>query len=456
MQIHKKINLLRFLIILIFIIASVFLALTIRLSGVYAEEENKENIEISKFYICSINGIIDPTISNYIKKCLDQALLDNKSLLIIIDTPGGLETSMREIANNIINTSIPVISYVSPKGARAASAGVFIVYSSDIAAMSPSTSIGAAHPVNIAGQQVETDEILMDKVVKDSTSYIRNLATMHSRNADWAEKAITESASITSEEALKLNVINYIASDIDDLFKKIDGIIINKQNMVFKISSENYISENIEMSFFAKFLHLITNPNVAYILFMLGLFGIIYEFAQPGLGVSGAIGVLCIILGLYAFSILPVNYAGLALIVLSIVLFILDLKLNLGGILSLAGIASLIIGSFMLIDTAAPFLQIAKSLIIVLSIAVSVFLIIVIRAVYKVHRKKPVTGSIGMVGTIGIVIENLNPEGLIKTHGEIWKALSLDNKTIRKGSVVKIISVEGLLIHVKRIENTDQ
>jgi membrane-bound serine protease (ClpP class) len=321
--------------------------------------------------------------------------------------------------------------------------------------MSPSTSIGAAHPVNLGSDQGVTKE-QMDKIVNDSVSFIRNLASLNDRNTDWAEKAIRESVSITSEEAIEINVINYIATDPDELFKKIDGTNIEKQNLTFKISTKEYSTKTIEMSFMAKFLHIITNPNIAYILFILGLFGIIFEFSQPGLGVSGAIGVICIILGLYAFSVLPTNYAGLALIVLSIVLFILDLKLNLGGILSLAGITSLILGSFMLIDTAAPFLQIAKSLIIGLSIVVSVLLIIVIRAVYKVHRKKPVTGSIGMVGTIGIVIENLNPEGLIKTHGEIWKALSLDNKTIKKGSVVKIISVEGLLLHVKRIENTDQ
>jgi len=429
-----------------------FIGLSSNLSG---EDINQNFIKINEFYICKIDGIIDPTLSNYISKCLSEAQKEQAALLIIIDTPGGLESSMREIALNIINTPIPVVAYVYPEGARAASAGVFIVYASDIAAMSPSTSIGAAHPVNLGSDQGVTEE-QMDKIVNDSVSFAKNLASLNDRNGQWAEKAIRESVSITSEEAIEINVINYIATDLDELIKKIDGTTIEKQNLTFKISTKEYLTKTIEMSFIAKFLHIITNPNIAYVLFILGLFGIIYEFSQPGLGVSGAIGVICIILGLYAFSVLPTNYAGLALIVVSIVLFILDLKLNLGGILSLAGIASLIIGSFMLIDTAAPFLQIAKSLIIGISIVVSVFLIIVIRAVYKVHRKKPVTGSIGMVGTIGIVIENLNPEGLIKTHGEIWKALSLDNKTIKKGNVVKIISVEGLLIHVKRIENTDQ
>ena len=429
-----------------------FIGLSSNLSG---EDISQSFIEINEFYICKIDGIIDPTLSNYISKCLNEANKEQAALLIIIDTPGGLESSMREIALNIINTPTPVIVYVYPEGARAASAGVFIVYASDIAAMSPSTSIGAAHPVNLGSDQGVTKE-QMDKIVNDSVSFAKNLASLNDRNGQWAEKAIRESVSITSEEAIEINVINYIASGPDELLKKIDGVTIEKQNLTFKISTKEYLTKTIEMSFIAKFLHIITNPNIAYVLFILGLFGIIYEFSQPGLGVSGAIGVICIILGLYAFSVLPTNYAGLALIVVSIVLFILDFKLNLGGILSLAGIASLIIGSFMLIDTAAPFLQIAKSLIIGISIVASVFLIIVIRAVYKVHRKKPVTGSIGMVGTIGIVIENLNPEGLIKTHGEIWKALSLDNKTIKKGNVVKIISVEGLLIYVIQIENTDQ
>jgi len=437
------------------IFTAVFLSFIGLSSNLFGEDTSQNFVEINEFYICKIDGIIDPTLSNYISKCLSEAQKEQAALLIIINTPGGLESSMREIALNIINTPTPVIVYVYPEGARAASAGVFIVYASDIAAMSPSTSIGAAHPVNLGSDQGVTEE-QMDKIVNDSISFIKNLASLHDRNGQWAEKAIRESVSITSEEAIEINVINYIASGPDELLKKIDGITIEKQNLTFKISTKEYLTKTIEMSFIAKFLHIITNPNIAYVLFILGLFGIIYEFSQPGLGVSGAIGVICIILGFYAFSVLPTNYAGLALIVVSIVLFILDLKLNLGGILSLAGIASLVIGSFMLIDTAAPFLQIAKSLIIGISIVVSVFLIIVIRAVYKVHRKKPVTGSIGMVGTIGIVIENLNPEGLIKTHGEIWKALSLDNKTIKKGSTVKIISVEGLLIHVMQIENTDQ
>ena len=432
----------------------VLASFTANSSYLQAQDGDLDMVEVSNFYICRIDGIIDPTTENYMLKCLDRAALDSSGLVILIDTPGGLETSMREISNSIINTPAPVISYVYPEGARAASAGVFIVYASDIATMSPSTSIGAAHPVAISGQQEEADEVIMEKVVNDSISYIRNLADLNGRNAEWAEKAITESVSITSEEALNLNVVNVIATDTDDLLKKSNGAIVEKEGSSFRISTDAYTTENIEMNFLSRFLHVITDPNIAYVLFILGIFGIIYEFAQPGLGVSGAIGVICIILALYAFSVIPVNYAGLALIVLAIILFILDLKLNTGGMVSIAGIVSLLIGSFILIDSDAPYLQIARSLIIGLSLAVSAFLILVIRAVYKVHRKKPVTGSIGMIGSGGKVIEKLNPSGFIKTHGEIWKAISADKKMIKKGSPVEVVKVEGLLLFVKKIKDT--
>ena len=439
--------------VLLFLLFLVFFTGNIRYLQAQNDGSNAE--EVSNFYICRIDGIIDPTTENHILKCLDKAAGDGSGLIILIDTPCGLETSMREVSIRIFNTPAPVISYVYPEGARAASAGVFIVYASDIAAMSPSTSIGAAHPVSIMGQQEEgTDEVLMEKVVNDSVSYIKNLANLNERNSEWAEKAIIESVSITSEEALDLDVINIIATDTDDLLEQINGVTVDKRGFSYRISTDVYTTENIEMNWLSRFLHIITNPNIAYVLFILGIFGIIYEFAQPGLGVSSAIGVICIILALYAFSVIPVNYAGLALIVLAIILFILDLKLNTGGMVSIAGIASLLIGSFILIDSDAPYLQIARSLIIGLSLAVSAFLILVIRAVYKVHRKKPVTGSIGMIGSEGEVIEKLDPSGLIKTHGEIWKAISADKKMIKKGSPVEVVKVEGLILYVKKTKDT--
>ncbi len=444
----KKAHISKFLII--FILIALFF-LTASTNGSEHDEisgnSSKEYTEINNFYICEIKDTIDPPISNHISKCLKKSLDSAYGLIVLMDTPGGIETSMREIIMNILNTDIPVIVFVYPQGARAASAGVFITYAGDIAAMGPSTSIGAAHPVNLGSEQISED--MMEKVTNDSVSFIKNLAESRGRNADWAEKAVRESVSITATEALELGVIDITASGVEDLLQKIDGKLIEKSGKTFLISGKNAVTEKIEMSFTSRFLHIIVNPNIAYILFVIGIFGIIYEFSQPGLGISGAIGVLFIILGFYAFSILPINYAGLALIILAIILFVLDVVLGLSGILSIAGVASLIIGSFLLIDTDAPYLRIATSLIIGASVVISGFLIIVVRATYKVHRLKPVTGESGIIGEIAVVCQDLNPKGLVKVDGEIWKAISDDGKKIKKGQEVMILSLKGLTLTVK-------
>jgi membrane-bound serine protease (ClpP class) len=447
-------NIGKFLILLIFITLFFTVVPTDKtLSGDISNFDNignnsdKNYTEINNFYTCEIKGIIDPPVSNYIIKCLEKSLDSGYGLIILMDTPGGLETSMREIIMDILNTNIPVIVFVYPEGARAASAGTFITFAADLAVMAPFTNIGAAHPVNLGGEQQISGDML-EKVTNDSVSFIKNLAISKGRNADWAEKAVRESDSITAEEALELGVIDFTASNTEDLLEKIDGKIIEKSDKTFLINSRTGITEKIEINFITRFLHIIVNPNIAYILFILGIFGIIYEFSQPGLGISGAVGILFIILGFYSFSILPINYAGLALIILAIILFILDIALGLSGILSIAGVASLIIGSFLLINTSAPYLKIARSLIISASVVVSGFLIIVIRAVYKIHRLKPVTGKEGIIGETAVVCQDLNPEGLVKASGEIWKAVSVDGRRIEKGQKVKIVSLEGLTLLV--------
>ncbi|MFZ3106882.1 MAG: nodulation protein NfeD [Candidatus Hydromicrobium sp.] len=445
----KQLNIIKLLIILLFISSVLLIGSTNSPAPDNKSSNDKINYtEITNFYICEIKDIIDPPISNHLRKCLKKSLDSGYGLIILMDTPGGLEASMREIIMDILNTNIPVIVFVYPEGARAASAGVFITYASDLAAMGPSTSIGAAHPVNLGGEQ-QISQDMLDKVTNDSVSFIKNLAESRGRNADWAEKAVRESVSITAAEALELEVIDLTASNIEDLLEKIDGRVIEKSGKTFLINAKIARTEKIEMSFISRFLHIIVNPNIAYILFIIGIFGIIYEFSQPGLGISGAIGVLFLILGFYAFSILPINYAGLALIILAIILFILDIALGLGGILSIAGAASLLIGSFLLIDSDAPYLKIATSLIISASVIVSGFLIIVIRAVYKVHRQKPVTGEAGITGETAVVCQDLNPQGLVKVYGEIWKAVSEDGKKIKKGQEVKIISLKNLTLMVK-------
>jgi membrane-bound serine protease (ClpP class) len=451
---NKKNQYIKGILFLLAFLISLSLFLTTFTDEIYADENNA-TIEINHFYTCNIEGIIDPSTANYLGKCLKKSQEDGSGLIILMDTPGGLETSMREIIKTILNTTTPVIVFVYPAGSRAASAGVFIIYASDIAVMSPGTNIGAAHPVNLGGEQQISEE-MMEKVVNDSISFIRSLADLHNRNADWAEKAVRESDSITADKALELGVIDFISSDLKELMEKIDGKIINKHKNTFVLNTSNAVTEEIEMSFISKFLHIISNPNIAYLLFIIGIFGIIYEFSQPGLGISGAIGVLFIILGLYSFSILPINYAGLGLIILAIILFILDIKLNLGGILSILGILSMLMGSFLLIDTDAPYLKIARTLIISVTIVISALTIIIIRAVYKAHKKKPVTGKSGMIGETAITLETLNPNGQIKIDGEIWNAVSKNNKKINKNEQVEIVSIKGLTLFVQKAKSKNK
>ena len=407
-------------------------------------------IEIENFYSCKIDGIIEPSLANHIKKCLIIARDSGSGLIINMDTPGGLETSMREIITEMLNTRVPIIIYVSPEGARAASAGVFITFAGDIAAMGPSTNIGAAHPVNLGSDQ-EISEDIMEKVTNDSVAYIKNLAASRGRNAQWAEQAVRESVSITSAEALDLGVIDLIAEDFDDLLVMLDGKTIEKLGSTFILRSANAEPVEIGMSFITRFLHIISDPNIAYIFMSLGVLGIIYEFSQPGLGISGAVGVLLLVLGLYALSVLPINYAGLGLIILAVILFIVDILMGLGGIPSIAGVVSLILGSFLLINTDAPYLRITWSLIISVGVVVSGFLLIVVRATYKAHRAQPVTGEAGIIGETGVSSSALTPEGQVKVYGEIWNAESADKKRIKKGKKVTIESIEGLTLKVKEI-----
>lgn len=412
-------------------------------------------IEIDSFYSCRIEGIIEPSLANHIKKCLILAKDSGYGLIITMDTPGGLEASMREIITEMLNTPIPVIVYVSPEGARAASAGTFIAYAGDIAAMGPSTHIGAAHPVNIGSDQ-EVSADIMEKVTNDSVAYIKNLAISRGRNAEWAEQAVRESVSITSSEALDLGVIDLIAEDTSDLLVKLDSRTIEKLGDTFILRSSGTAPIDISMNFITRFLHIISDPNIAYILLSLGILGIIYEFSSPGLGISGAIGTLLLILSLYALSVLPINYAGLGLIILALILFVVDILMGLGGIPSIAGVVSLVIGSFLLINTDAPYLRIAWSLIISVSVVVSGFLIIVVRAVYRAHRVQPFTGMEGIIGGTAISLIELAPDGQVKISGEIWGAVSADGKRIKKGKKVTVVSIEGLTLKVTEISNNNK
>jgi membrane-bound serine protease (ClpP class) len=450
--------------ILMLLFIAVFLPVFLAVSGSFYMQETADPgktllagdvLELEDFYICELEGIVEPSIARYIEQCLERARESGYGLIMMMDTPGGLENSMRDIITGMLNADIPVIVYVYPVGARAASAGVFITYAGDIAAMGPSTNIGAAHPVNMGGDQQVSPE-MMEKVTNDSVSYIKNLARARDRNAEWAEEAVRKSVSITAEEALELGVIDHMAADLDELLVKIDGETVEKLGKTYTLKTSGITPVEIEMNFMARFLHVISNPNIAYILLSLGTLGIIYEFSQPGLGISGAIGTLLLILGLYALSVLPINYAGLGLIILAVILFVADILMALGGIPSIAGVFSLVIGSFLLINTDAPYLRIAASLIITVAVVVSGFLFIVVRAVYKAHRIKPVTGKDGIVDGTAVVSSTLRPRGQIKISGEIWNAVSDTGRSIRQGKKVRIISIDGLTLTVSEIKEEDK
>ncbi|MGB9912889.1 MAG: NfeD family protein, partial [Candidatus Kapaibacteriota bacterium] len=310
-----------------------------------------------------INSAITPSSSSQIKKALDWARgINAEALIIQLNTPGGLLESTREIVQNILTSPVPVIVYVSPSGARAGSAGVFITLAANIAAMAPGTNIGAAHPVGLQGKA--DSSAMGEKIVNDAAAFIRSIAQQRNRNVSWAERAVRESISSTEREALAENVIDLVASSVDSLLILIDGKVITNGNGTRVLKTKDAKVVEYELSFRDKFLDFISNPNVAYILLMIGIYGILFELYNPGSIFPGVIGALSLILAGYSLQMLPVNYAGLALIILAIVLFLLEIKITSYGLLTLGGLASLFIGSLMLIDAPGDFMEISLSLII--------------------------------------------------------------------------------------------
>jgi len=400
----------------------------------------------------TVDAPIHPITSEYIQKSLEKADRENASLIIIsINTPGGLDTSMREIIEKILSTKTPVVAYVSPSGARAASAGFFIGVACDLFVMAPGTNTGAAHPVgvSITGQQM--DETMSDKVTHDAASYIKSIAEKRGRNIKMAEDAVRESLSYTATEALEGGLIDLIALDEKEIIDFFHNKTIQKfdgEEIVLDLQSEEVV--DLPMTPRQKFLLTISNPNLAYILLMLGLLGLYFEFSNPGSILPGVLGGLCLLVAIFSFQILPINYVGLILILLSIGLFILELKVQSYGILSVGGILAMVIGSIMLIDAPIPELRPSLKFIIPVAIGLSlIFLFLIILAV-RVHMRKALTGKEGLVGKIGVTRTELNPEGKIFVHGEIWNAEA--QQDIPEGTKVKVSEVlENLKVKVTKV-----
>jgi len=399
----------------------------------------------NEIYIIKASGAISPATADFLKQGIKKASDNNVSCIIIeLDTPGGLAESMRDIVMAILASRVPVVVYVSPGGARAASAGVMITMAADIAAMAPGTNIGAAHPVGAGGKEI--DKTMSEKVVNDMVAHSRSVANKRGRNAEWVEKAIRESVSVTETVALKQNIIDIVAIDMDDLIKQINGRkikdkgIINLDNL-----KRTILKENIR----TKILKIISDPNIAYILMMLGLAGIYFELSHPGAIFPGVIGAIAIVLAFFSFQTLPVNYAGILLILLALIFFIMEMKIASYGLLSVAGVTSLFLGSLMLFENTSPELRVSRQVFLPTIVIVSGFFVTLASLVFKAQVSKPKTGANGLVGEIGVVKEDIMPEGKVFVHGELWNATSKDR--ISKGTRVRVIKVVNLMLDVEPI-----
>jgi len=408
--------------------------------SVYAEDEK------SAVLVVSVNSTINPITSEYIHKNIQKANENNLEAVIIeLDTPGGLDTSMRSIVKDIIGSSVPVVVYVSPSGSRAASAGVFITLSAHVAAMAPGTNIGAAHPVGI-GEKM--DKTTVEKATNDAAAYIKSLAEKRGRNGQWAENAVRKSISSTERQAFDEGVIDIIAENINDLLLKIDGKTIETATGDKILHTSEAVILREEFGLRDKILNFISDPNVAYILMLLGFYGLFFELTNPGSLFPGILGGIFLILAFYSFQTLPVNYAGVLLIILGIILFILEVKIVSHGLLSIGGIFSLVIGSLMLFKTSSPFMKLSLSVIVPAVLIISLFFIVTIRLAVKAYGRKPVTGNEGLIGLEGIANTDISSVGgMVSLHGELWAAFS--DETIPKGTKIVVESVSGLTVKVK-------
>jgi len=400
-----------------------------------------------KVMVLSYEGVINPVAAEFMGKGIAQANRENaRALIIRLDTPGGLDTSMRSIIKAMIASEVPVAVYVSPSGARAASAGAFITVAAHVAAMAPQTNIGAAHPVGL-GEKM--DKVMSEKATNDAVAYIKSLAEKRGRNAKWAEDAVRKSISSTETEALKLGVIDYVADDLADLLLAMDGKKVETAAGKVLLKTKGAPLDEKKMSLRLKLLSLISEPNVAYILMLLGFYGLFFELTNPGAIFPGVVGAICLVLAFYAFQTLPVNYAGLILIILAIVLFILEVKITSHGALTIGGIISMLIGSLMLFDTSFPFLRLSLSFVIPAVLVTTLFFVLTIGLAVKALRAKPITGSEGLAGEEGLASTDIGPGGgMALLHGEVWSVYS--EEPVAKGEKLTVLSREGLKLKVKK------
>ncbi|MGQ9696367.1 MAG: NfeD family protein [Armatimonadota bacterium] len=386
-----------------------------------------------------VRGVIDPPTSSYVARGIQEAATRDAEILIIaLDTPGGLVDSMREIVQGILASPVPVVTFVTPEGARAASAGALIGIASDFLVMSPTSNIGAAHPVPEKGEPAS------DKITNDLAAQARALAKRRGRNVDWAEKAVRRSISATADEALKAGVADFIAADTKELLGKLDG----RQARGRTLSTAGIRVIDLPMTAKERFLHVFSNPNIALVLMMLAMYGLIGELSHPGAVFPGVVGTVSAILAFYSFSVLSLNVAGLLLVLLAIALFVADLFLPSHGVLTMGGVICLALGGFMLFDNSMAFLQASALLILTMAVGTGLFFGLALRAGVRAQRRRVVTGREALVGATAVAKTSLNPEGMVQVMGELWRASS--DEPVEPGQRVVVVSVDGLTLRVRK------
>jgi len=403
----------------------------------------RKSIEVVK-----INDPITPVIAEYIIAAIDDAEEKSAECIVIeMDTPGGLDLAMRDIIKKIMSSGVPVIVYVSPSGARAASAGAIIAISAHIAAMAPGTNIGAAHPVNMGGEKM--DETMTKKVENDAAAYAESIAEKRNRNKEWAVKAVRESVSVGESEALKIKIIDLISPDVESLIKDINGMEVVLNSEKVKLITEGLTITYRKMGLRENILKALSNPNIAYILFLIGLAGLYFELSNPGAIFPGVIGALSLILAFYSMQSLSANYAGVLLIILSSIFFLIELKVTSYGLLTLGGIIAMTLGSLMLFDSPVPYLRLSYSVIFTMVALMSSFFIILVFLVIRSQTRSPKTGNEGLINMSGEAFTDVFEEGKVFVHGEYWNAKC--GTPVKKGDKIKVIKVDGMLLTIEKI-----